>query len=91
MTTSLRASHVALVLDLDGLLDLPAEIRRRIYLLASLVRVCPINLNLERAGWDEIDRWTCLPVRLPAPDGQRRVQLSPEAIRERTSDTVEVR
>ena len=47
-------------------LDLPAEIRRRIYLLAGLVRVCLINLNFERADWDEMDRWTCLPVRPPA-------------------------
>ena len=37
-------------------LDLPYKIRRRIYILSGLVRVCPINLNNEgrdRSGYME--------------------------------------
>ena len=37
-------------------LDLPYEIRRRIYLLAGLVRFCPIDLNHEGIPRDDYRR-----------------------------------
>ena len=43
-------------------LDLPVNVRRRVYILAGLVRFCPIDLNLEGANRrdyrNEIRRWT---------------------------------
>lgn len=32
---------------MTSFLDLPYHVRRRVYIMAGLVRVCPVNMNTE--------------------------------------------